>query len=173
ARDIGPAAERPSLTVTGGSFRFEGMGIYYTVVVNTVGMTPAMKVSMRVSIWFTGRPNSMHYCGGGVGAIGVSQEASIFAAINNSDNPSWRVIGGTANKPPEMPGVTYRELMAGSDGLHCVDITLGWTDVFGRRQNVSAHMSVKTQHGGDNVESFRSGELVPGGLSSWREVQQP
>lgn len=173
AQKIGEAQVRAYLIVAGGSFSVGKGSIRYNIRIKNVGQSPAVNVRASCEVQLASPHSSDKYFKAwkaSIASVPAGGEETAFFFYNIPGDPDFR-----AYPPVEYPEVPVENANILREMIHPhlnVQITIGWDDVFGRRQNqtFSTHeVSTEQSVSDDGSVLDRKGELAAGKTSHYRD----
>lgn len=167
ANEIARSQIRAHLVCEGGSFRIGPTYAVYKLFIKNIGITPAFSCRTRAQLYLPRKGKdlgSSDHFGRELGSVdlipaGLSGNAfadfsSVQTRFGALASPQILVAQHLidAIRDPEFP-------------WHTLDVTMGWTDIFGRRQMISFTLSEDREETSKEDDGVRTGKLIV--ASTW------
>lgn len=177
-RDIGEAQVRAYVTCRDGDFRITPHGVQCNIPIENVGQSPALRVRANCIIEYVDQPNQ------------GNKRLDILCGISEAISPNGTEIAGSYCNVKGDPGVIYTSrtpekplpeisenaaevLLSRSALFLTAQVTIGWTDVFDVRRNITFEMVADRAapiQNDANGNRFRKGVLHRKKSMWYREV---
>lgn len=178
ARRIGEAQVRAYLTFTGGEYRIDANGAWYMITVKNAGQTPALNIQARCYVFkqkrhmgrFTFDTRLPPISSKVTRAIMVGESVVITCSAISSDR-----VTASAEKKAKMINLFDPDDVADLANPHMIshyaNFSLGWNDVFGKRQNIQGALA--EERGSVKVgPSWKRGKLIASTIEHYADAVQ-